>query len=289
MSNEELVTRIKAGVDTADNMLQLWQQNQGMIHLIAKRYQGFEPLEDLEQEGYIGLCKAVEHYDHCAGATFISYAAYWIKQTIYRYLEENGRIVRIPNHAQTAMQKYNRFCNDFLQQFNRKPSRAEIARHMGISSDRVEQLQKDICMASIGSLDAALPLEADNLTVGDTVASTEELEAEAVERESARQIKEALWDVVDSLDPDCAAVIRYRFIDNLTLQDTGEAMGTTTAAARKRQAKGIRQLRSSREMHQLGREYGYIQSHAYRDSGLSKFRNTWTSSTEYTALKLMEL
>lgn len=63
MTNEQLVLRIRAGENTAANMLQLWQQNQGLIGKIAGRYRHYADEEDLKQEGYFGLCAAVEHWE----------------------------------------------------------------------------------------------------------------------------------------------------------------------------------------------------------------------------------
>jgi len=287
-TNEQLVIKIQAGIDVADNVLLLWQQNRGMICKIANRYRHYESVEDLEQEGYIGLCKAVEHFEHCAGATFISYATYWIKQTILRYLQDNGHIVRIPVHTHTAIQKYRRFCAMFEQEYNRKPDDQEIGCYMKLSRQQVKQLRKDTAMFRIGSLDETLNVEDASLTVGDTVASKGDLEADVIEDMAAGQLKETLWGVVDSLDKDCAAVIRYRFQDNLTLKETGQVMATTPEAVRQCQAKGMRKLRSNRDIRQIGQEYGYIQSHAYRGNGVGTFNRTWTSSTEFTALGLME-
>ena len=79
MTNEQLVIRIKAGIDVANNMLQLWQQNQGYITSIAKRFQGYEDKEDLMQQGYIGLCNAVDGYNPDEGVLFLTYAGFWIR------------------------------------------------------------------------------------------------------------------------------------------------------------------------------------------------------------------
>lgn len=68
MTNEELVARIRAGVDETENMLKLWQQNRGLIHTIARKYAAYEDIEDLEQQGYIGLCDAVQGYRPEEGA-----------------------------------------------------------------------------------------------------------------------------------------------------------------------------------------------------------------------------
>ena len=90
MENEQLVIRIRAGENVADNMLQLWQQNRGFIHKIVNQYKAYADEEDLEQEGYLGLNEAVRHYNPDEGVTFLHYAYYWIKQYIVRYIKGNG-------------------------------------------------------------------------------------------------------------------------------------------------------------------------------------------------------
>lgn len=71
MENEQLVARIQAGEDVAENMLKLYDQNKGFIAKVAKKYQGLAELDDLLQEGYIGLSEAVDHFDAGRGVSFI--------------------------------------------------------------------------------------------------------------------------------------------------------------------------------------------------------------------------
>ena len=92
MDNEQLVIKIKASIDVADNMLALWQQNRGFIHKIVNQYKAYAEEEDLEQEGYLGLSAAVDHYNPDEGVTFIHYASFWIKQYIARYIRGNGTV-----------------------------------------------------------------------------------------------------------------------------------------------------------------------------------------------------
>lgn len=129
MTNEQLVTRIKAGIDTAENMLQLWEQNRGLIGTIAVKYKGYEDLDDLRQQGYIGLCNAVENYRAGEGIPFANYAALWIRQSMTRYIENNGKLVRIPVHEAGRQLKYKSFC------VNLKPKPEEsrmIGKYAGI-------------------------------------------------------------------------------------------------------------------------------------------------------------
>lgn len=95
MSNEELVERIQSGEDAQNNMLKLWQQNRGMIERLANDYSKVEEREDLKQEAYFGLYRAVESYNPNKGSSFLTWAIYWIRQSMQRYCQNNGTI-RIP-------------------------------------------------------------------------------------------------------------------------------------------------------------------------------------------------
>ena len=84
MTNEQLVARIQVGEDTAVNMLQLWEQNQRFIGMIAVKYSGYAEMDDLKQEGYLALCEAVRHYNPDQGVPFINYAAFYIRLGMQR-------------------------------------------------------------------------------------------------------------------------------------------------------------------------------------------------------------
>ena len=86
MTNEQLVDQIKAGKDVSKNMTQLYNQNKKFIRLIARRYNGVGELEDMEQEGFLALYDAIDHYEADQGVKFLSYAEYWIRQRMQRYL-----------------------------------------------------------------------------------------------------------------------------------------------------------------------------------------------------------
>lgn len=104
------------------NVLVNRQQNRGFIHKIVNQYKVFAEEEDLEQEGYLGLSEAVWHYDPDEGVTFLHYASYWIKQSIVRYIKSNGT-VRLPEHVQERIRKYNRIVQKWQQDHHRSPPR----------------------------------------------------------------------------------------------------------------------------------------------------------------------
>ena len=135
MTNDELVTRIKAGIDTADNMLQLYEQTKRFIYKIANGFSSRAEIEDLEQEGYLALYDAIDGYDIDKGYKLLTYAEHWIRQRIQRYIHNHGCSVRIPVHEQEKLQQYKKLVNAFRSQTGRKPSEREICYYLGVSPD----------------------------------------------------------------------------------------------------------------------------------------------------------
>ena len=108
---------IQGGIDVSENMLQLWQQNKGFIARLAMKYTDCEDIEDLKQQGYIGLCNAVDGYRETEGTPFINYAAFWIKCSMRRYIAECGCIVRVPEEA-----RHIPYCDEYyIVPFYRSP------------------------------------------------------------------------------------------------------------------------------------------------------------------------
>ena len=142
MDNEQLVARIRAGEDVAENMSLLYVRNKGMIAKMAGKYQGHDELDDLMQEGYIGLCNAVDAYDSEGGASFLHYALFWIRQAMQWYLENCGSCIRIPASQLYKVRKYEKLKRQYLQEFGREPQDWELCRLLEVSYSALQQLKK---------------------------------------------------------------------------------------------------------------------------------------------------
>lgn len=152
MSNEQLVYRIKAGEDTANNMLRLWEQNQRFIGMIAVKYSGYAEMDDLKQEGYLALCEAVRHYNSDQAVPFINYAAFYIRQGMQRYIENFGSCIRIPVHRQQSVKKYKKIVAEYQKKYGVSPSDAEIRSLMGVSREVLDNIKESAVMGRIESL-----------------------------------------------------------------------------------------------------------------------------------------
>lgn len=290
MSNEQLALRIKAGEDVADNMLKLWQQNQGMIEELVGKYCYMAEKEDLKQEAYFAICKAVDSYDPDKGSSFLTWAIYWIRQQMQRYCQNNST-VRVPVHLGEKVQRYKKLQNSFYLHTGRLPDTRECCRYLNCSESELEKIKRGEVISCIGSIDApAVGSEDGSITVGDNIADPANHYEDMLDDIENQKLKETLWGIVNDLPEQQADVIRVRYQENLTMKETAARTGTTIEAARQCERKALREMRKPSKANRLKAFYdsSYIYNRALYGNGTAEFNRTWTSSTERVALDLME-
>ena len=288
MTNEQLVIQLKAGIHTAEYMKQLWEQNRGMIGKIACKYKGYEDLEDLKQQGFLGLYDAVEGYNPDQGTSFITYAKFWIQQSIQRYIDDCCGVVRIPVHAREKTSQYKKVANQFQKWYGREATDKEMSLLLHISLKQLEQLKKDIQMGQIQSLDSFVLQEDDGITIADLVSAADDVEETVIDRVQKEQLKEVLWEIVDDLGEDQANVIRARYQEKRTLKDIAEKNKCAIEWVRQTEKKAMKRLRIPSRANKLKPFYdGVIFDQALKGNGVARFNTTWTSSTERIALEML--
>lgn len=288
LKNEELVKLIQNGTDVTENMQQLWQQNQGFIFKIAIQYQNMSELDDLIQESYFGLCKAVDHYNPDMDASFIHYASFWIRQQLIRYIKKN-KTVRIPEHTHGKIREYKKAVQQWQQRYHREPTEAEISDYIGIDGKTLEEIKRSALMGKIGSLDVPVGEESDG-TLYDLIPSGMDDKEDVLNKVANEELAEVLWGMVEELPGQQSEVLKMRFKDNMKLREIGAVYGFSIDWARQIENKGLRTLRNPKRSRIL-REFlddERIYNSALHGNGVSSFSNTWTSSTERIALKRIE-
>ena len=185
----ELAQTIRHGGRAADKAKEkLVSANLRFVVSVAKQYQhqGLS-LTDLIDEGNIGLIKAAEKFDETRGFKFISYAVWWIRQSILQAIAEQSRIVRLPLNQTGALSKINQTINTFEQEHGRRPSNIELEELTGVESDKIEQAIK--ADAHHMSIDA--PFGEECFGIGCQEKGLEEIGTEmGLTRERVRQIRE---------------------------------------------------------------------------------------------------
>lgn len=286
MTNEQLVQRIQMGIDVKADLEQLWQQNKNFVYMIAKRY-GENQRDDMIQEGYLGLCEAVKHFDTSADCSFISYAAYWIRQTMQRYYQSN-KTVHIPVHLQESISKYQRFKNTYRIRFGKTPTDQQACCHLGIKMESLEKIKQTMITEKIGSTDKEID-GAEELTLGDVVRDPADHYESVLDDVQQEQLKEILWPLVEELPGKAPETLRLRYQEGMSLKEAGEHMGISLEAVRQWQSKGLKELRKPSRSNRLQPFYeDEIYSRGLAGNGIGNFNRTWTSSTERTAIRILE-
>ena len=141
MTNETLVKRIRGGFSVSENMQSLYENNLPLIKKFIKPFTAYECEADLLQESYFGLWEAVQHYETSANVRFMTYAEYWIRQSVQRYLEKWGSTVRIPSHTRQKIARYKKTVQELEQELGRMPTDNEIADKMRVSVGLLPELK----------------------------------------------------------------------------------------------------------------------------------------------------
>ena len=291
MTNEQLAARIRSGENVGNNMAILYDQVKDFIHAMAYKYHGQGELEDLEQEGFLALYDAIDHYEADQGVKFLTYASHWIRQRMQKYIQNTGSPLRLSAGRQEAIRKYRKFCTEFQAEQGCKPTEAELCRSLWLTLEQLREIQYDACMTAVKSLDA--PIKGaegeEDTTLGELAASAADPCEELLDRLEQEELCSILWQCVDSLPGKQPDVIRSRYKDNMTMKQCGQFCGISEAEVRKQQLKALRSLRSGENAKKLRPflpEDAWIYSGALIGNGVERFNHTWTSSTERVALEL---
>lgn len=239
----ELAALIQQGDEKARE--RMIRANLRLVVKIAHDYDGFGlPLLDLISEGNIGLVKAVERFDPQKGGKLSTYAAWWIKQSIKRALANQSKTIRLPVHLVDKIAKMRRMAAELEEELDRAPTNEEIAYAMGMPVNKVAHLKSVSVRPS--SLDAPVG-EDDSAELGDLIG--DENSVNPVDDLQNKNMLGDLKQMIDTLDPREAEIIRLRFGLNgdkpKTLEEVGEMFDITRERVRQLQNIALTRMRKA--------------------------------------------
>ncbi len=250
----ELTRRIRQGESTA--LDKLVKANLRFVISVAKEYQGQGlPLQDLISEGNLGLIKAAQRFDETRGFKFISYAVWWIRQSILQALAEQSRVVRLPLNRVGAINKVGRVLEKLEKRYGREPSMHEVADSMEMTDYEVA----DVLKTSARHLSLDEPFKEEE---GNNLLDVLESDRYAPPDDSlmVESLKEEIDKVLVTLKPREAEIIRLYFgLEGdrpLTLEEIGEHFKLTRERVRQIKEKALRRMRHRSRLEPLRKYLG---------------------------------
>ncbi len=241
---KEINRRMNAGEKSSrDAKKEMIEANLRLVISIAKKYtnRGLQFL-DLIQEGNIGLMKAVDKFEYRRGYKFSTYATWWIRQAITRSIADQARTIRIPVHMIETINKMNRISRQHLQEFGFEPDAPTLAEKMEIPEDKIRKIMK-IAKEPI-SMETPIG-DDDDSHLGDFIEDTNN--TAPIEAAMQAGLRDVVKDILDSLTPREAKVLRMRFGIEMstdhTLEEVGKQFDVTRERIRQIEAKAIRKLK----------------------------------------------
>lgn len=238
----ELAQRIRNGDRIA--LEKLTRANLRFVVSVAKQYQNQGlSLPDLINEGNLGLIKAAEKFDETRGFKFISYAVWWIRQSILQALAEQSRIVRLPLNQVGSLNKINKAFSKFEQENERRPSAEELAEELDIPVDKIADTMK-VSGRHI-SVDAPF-VEGEDNSLLDVMVNDDSPNADRVliNESLSKEIERALSTLSDR-EHDIVKKFFGIGVAEMTLEEIGDEFGLTRERVRQIKEKAIRRLRQS--------------------------------------------
>jgi RNA polymerase primary sigma factor len=238
----ELARKIKQGDQRA--LEKLTRANLRFVVSVAKQYQNQGlTLPDLINEGNLGLIKAAQKFDETRGFKFISYAVWWIRQSILQALAEQARIVRLPLNQVGSLNKINKAFSKLEQEFERQPSAEELAEALEVPEDKIKE-SLNVSGRHV-SMDAPLSTSEDGGTLMDVMANSDSPKADhALMAESLqKEIERSLSTLTDKEREIIRLFFGIGMNHGLTLEEIGAKFNLTRERVRQIKEKAIRRLR----------------------------------------------
>ena len=290
MTNEELVQCVQAGTDVSGNMEKLYQQNRGMIGKAVKSLACFDDPEDLMQQGYLALYRAVMEYDPDAGASFSTFLMLVVRQDLWRYIDSKSSLIRLPEYKTNQIRQYKKLVSDLTLQTGSAPEDETVRKLMKLSPTVFKRLKTDILMSDVGSIDEEIR---ENLSLSEVIPDDQDIEQDVCDHLLLEEIGRVLDIMIGNL-PDVEQIAVNTYLNNNTLSSVAETCGVSVQRMGQLRKQAVRKLQKCREVKYL-RELCFqlyeddIYASGIKGVGVGSFKNTFTSSTERVALDRLKL
>ena len=239
--------------------------------------------EDICQVAAIGLIAAADSFDPDRGAAFRTHAVYHIKSAVIHEIEAQGRSVRLPAYLLRLAGKYRRFASDFLRDHHREPTPTEAAAALSVTMEQIRAMHK--ATQPVACLDQPITKD-DDLTLGDTIDSGEDIAEDIADEDARRQLHSDLVRLVDALPADEGETMRQLYFHGRTCEQAAQEACTSVQEIENAHDRALRKLRTAPLARLMLSKYRaeIVGSRAY-DSSFNLWEKTRSSSTERAVLR----
>ena len=289
VTNEELVLNIQSGeIDRKEGLKVLYLKNHGLIHNFIKPFLRDTSVDsdDLMQEGFIGMMKAVDSFDCSKGTKFMTYAMYQIQRQAQLFVSKDDAI-RLPQWIYQLNGKRLTFIAEYQNEHGKEPDEETIRDALGLSKLQYSRYKAVMNKTNCVSLDCRTHDE-DGDTVADIVPDPQRFDEELIDSITDEENKRILWDCVDSLPRRQPEVVRKHIIDDMNYREVGESLGVSRQRAERIIKTAYKELKNDERILMIARTEGLLSgSLAYKGS-LKTFKNHNTSVVEKIAIDRVE-
>lgn len=294
MTNEELVRKIKNGENIAQNMADLYKQNEYLIRMVCKPYvacsSDSEQLEqDLMQEAYFGLSEAVTHYDDAKEVKFSTYMQYWVRNTVRRYKLNYENVIRIPEYLQNQIQSYKQAFAELYQRTGHIPTSNDLSEHLKIDVEMLDSIR--MLSAPIKSLEEPAEDENGNETeLYNLICGNVDIEADVVSDVYEKDAKKRLWSVVEAFTTkEEHEILKDYFVKRLSMSHIADKYGITLGKVKCLKNAGLQKLRQMKARKALEEKIELWETKIYKN-GLRSFKERdYTSQVENIAMHVYDI
>lgn len=254
IDNEILVKRIQQGENVNDNMMQLYNQNKGILYKSLRHYKGYDNIidkNDLMQEAYIYLYDAVSRYNANKGIKFITYLTNSMKWKVGRDMR-NKRIIRIPEHLNESIVKYMNFREKYIKEYSKTPTDKEVIDELKMPKKRLQSIKKAVKILDVESMERQI---AEDLTISDMIRDHNNAIQNIEDNYDREILSSKFWkEINEILTESQIQILELRYVNNWTLQRCSEYLGISKQAVNESERNSFRKIRGNYKILRLARQ-----------------------------------